>query len=82
MKSWSTLGRAAADLVPPPGQRVLPSLSGALLVSAFPPFHLLVPSFVALVPLLLYIYDRPGGAAGRAPSSIQLSKSNSSRVPS
>ncbi|MFQ5689761.1 MAG: apolipoprotein N-acyltransferase [Gemmatimonadota bacterium] len=41
-------------------------LSGFLLGLAFPPFHLLVPSFVALVPLGVWIAGLPPGREGRA----------------
>jgi len=45
----------------------LPLASGILLTLAFPPFHLLLPSFVALVPWLVFI--------GRAPESNEGSTS-------
>ena len=47
------------------GERSLPVLSGLLLASAFPPFDLLIPSFVALVPLLVYVAEREPGREGR-----------------
>src|SRR5690606_14140259 len=47
------------------GERSLPVLSGILLASAFPPFDLLIPSFVALVPLLVYVAGREPGREGR-----------------
>ncbi len=40
-------------------------VSGALLGLAHPPFHLLVPSFVALVPFLVWLERLPAGAEGR-----------------
>jgi apolipoprotein N-acyltransferase len=47
----------------------LPLASGVLLTLAYPPFHLLLPPFVALVPFLLFIgrapQDREGGIAVR-----------------
>jgi apolipoprotein N-acyltransferase len=52
-------------LLPPPGERILPSLSGALLFISFPPFHLLLPPFVALVPLLIHVAERPAGLRAR-----------------
>jgi apolipoprotein N-acyltransferase len=52
-------------LLPPPGERLLPSLSGALLFLSFPPFHLLLPPFVALVPLLIHVAERPAGMRAR-----------------
>lgn len=58
-------GRAAAlrdRLVPRrPGWLLA---SGVLLGLAHPPFHLLLPSFVALVPFVLWILDLPEGAEG------------------
>ncbi len=39
--------------------RYLPLLSGILLTLSFPPFHLLLPSFIALVPMLYYL-ERAG----------------------
>lgn len=47
------------------GRWPLPLLSGLLLVLAFPPFKLLLPSFVALVPLLVFIGEREPGREGR-----------------
>ncbi len=55
----------AASLLPARGERLLPILSGLLLVLSFPPFELLVPPFVALVPFLIFLADRPLGPAGR-----------------
>jgi apolipoprotein N-acyltransferase len=52
-------------LLPPPGERLLPALTGALLVLCFPPFHLLLPPFCALVPLLVHVAERRPGAAER-----------------
>lgn len=43
----------------------LPVLSGVLLALSFPPARLLVPVFVALVPLLLFIASRPDDPGGR-----------------
>lgn len=40
-------------------------VSGVLLGLAHPPFHLLVPSFVALVPFLVWLERLPPGAEGR-----------------
>jgi apolipoprotein N-acyltransferase len=45
---------------------MLPLLSGLLLAISFPPFRLLVPPFVALVPLLVFIETRTMDADGRA----------------
>ncbi|MFW6192045.1 MAG: apolipoprotein N-acyltransferase [Gemmatimonadota bacterium] len=43
-----------------------PLLASALLLSlATPPFHLLFPSFVGLVPFALWVADLPGGHDGR-----------------
>ena len=38
--------------------------SGLLLALSFPPFHLLLPPFVALVPWLVHLEGLPAGAAG------------------
>ena len=51
-------------LAPPPGTRWL-MLSALLLGLAHPPFHLLVPSFVALVPYAIWVARLPGGEEGR-----------------
>ncbi len=40
-------------------------VSGVLLGLAHPPFHLFVPSFVALVPFLVWLERLPAGAEGR-----------------
>lgn len=52
-------------LSPPPGTGWLVA-SGLLLALAFPPFDLLVPSFVALVPFGIWLAGLPGGPAGRS----------------
>lgn len=52
-------------VLPPRGERLLPLLAGLLLVLSFPPFRLLVPPFVALAPLLVFIETRPRDAEGR-----------------
>ena len=44
-------------MIPERGDRLLPAVSALLAVGAFPPFHLLFPSFVALVPLALWVVD-------------------------
>ena len=49
----------------PRGERLLPVLTGVLLVTAFAPVRLLLPSFIALVPLLVFVAERPPGSAGR-----------------
>ena len=50
---------AALDgVIPERGHRLLPAVSALLGVSAFPPFHFLVPSFVALVPLAVWVADQ------------------------
>jgi len=63
------LPRAERDawrrVLPPRGERLLPLLSGVLLVICFPPFHLLLPPFVALVPFLVFLADRSTDATGR-----------------
>ena len=52
-------GLAALDgVIPERGGRLLPAVSALLAVSAFPPFHLLIPSFVALVPLAVWVADQ------------------------
>ena len=45
--------------------RAAPALSGLLLAVSFPPFDLLLPPFVALVPFLLFVEARGAGPAGR-----------------
>ena len=54
-------------MIPGRGHRLLPAVSALLAVSAFPPFHLLIPSFVALVPLAVWVVDQNDGgdASGR-----------------
>ncbi len=52
-------------LAPPPGAGWLVA-SGLLLGLAHPPFHFLLPSFVALVPYALWIQRLPNGAEGRS----------------
>lgn len=52
-------------LTPPRGERALPVLAGVLLALAFPPAAFLLPSFVALAPLLVFIAERAPGPAGR-----------------
>jgi apolipoprotein N-acyltransferase len=54
------LGRVS----PPPGAGWL-AASGLLLGLAHPPFHLFLPSFVALVPFAVWIERLPDGAEGR-----------------
>jgi apolipoprotein N-acyltransferase len=44
----------------------LPLVSGVLLTLSFPPFHLLIPPFVALVPYLVFISGCAEGAAASA----------------
>lgn len=45
---------------------VAPLVAGAVVLAlAFPPFHLVVPSFVGLVPLALWLGRLPGGPEGR-----------------
>mgnify|MGYP001171388098 FL=1 len=66
MKFPGTFFRAIKRLVSVgPGERLLPVASGLLLTLSFPPFDLLVPPFVALVPFLLFMAERPAGATGR-----------------
>ena len=55
---------AASGLVPGPGERALPALSGILLAISFPPFHLLLPPFVALVPFAVWLARLPGDSRG------------------
>ena len=52
-------------LAPPPGAGWLVT-SGLLLGLAHPPFHLLLPSFVALVPYAVWIERLPAGSDGRS----------------
>ncbi len=48
-------------MIPERGDRLLPAVSALLAVIAFPPFHLLIPSFVALVPLAVWVADQGDG---------------------
>jgi len=48
-------------VIPERIDRLLPAVSALLAVSAFPPFHLLIPSFVALVPLAVWVADQNDG---------------------
>lgn len=52
-------------LIPPPGQRALPALSGVFMTLAFPPFRFPLISFLALIPLLVFIGERERGPEGR-----------------
>lgn len=54
-------------MIPGPrrAERALPVLAGVLLALAFPPAAFLLPSFVGLAPLLVYIARLPPGPAGR-----------------
>ncbi|MEE2668383.1 MAG: apolipoprotein N-acyltransferase [Gemmatimonadota bacterium] len=54
-----------SGVIPGRGLPLLPVVSALLLVSAFPPLHLLIPSFVALVPLAVWISDLGAGADAR-----------------
>ena len=47
----------ASRVIPERGRRLLPAASALLLACAFPPLHLLLPPFVALVPLAVWIAD-------------------------
>lgn len=49
----------------PRAERALPVLAGVLLALAFPPAVYLLPSFLGLVPLLVFIARLPSGAPGR-----------------
>lgn len=49
----------------PGGRWAAPVLSGLLLTLSFPPFELLLPPFVALVPFLLYVAEQGPGHEGR-----------------
>ena len=49
---------ALHGVIPERGDRLLPAVSAFLAVIAFPPFHLLIPSFVALVPLAVWVADQ------------------------
>ena len=52
-------------LLPPRGERALPLLSGALLALSYPPARFLIPPFLGLAPLLVFIAERPPGPEGR-----------------
>ncbi|MCG8467870.1 MAG: apolipoprotein N-acyltransferase [Gemmatimonadetes bacterium] len=47
-----------------PARPIPASLSGILMALAFPPFHMAIPSFVALVPLIVWLEDLPAGSDG------------------
>jgi len=49
---------------PHAGEWKWPALSGLLLAASYPPLHLLVPPFVALVPFAVWIVRLPAGADG------------------
>ncbi len=59
---------AIHGVIPGRGDRLLPAVSALLAVSAFPPFHLLVPSFVALVPLAVWVAAASKGSLFCEPS--------------
>ena len=61
---------ALHGVIPRRGGRLLPAVSAVLAVSAFPPFHLLIPSFVALVPLAVWVADQGAERAGGTPGRI------------
>ena len=65
-------------VIPERGDRLLPALSALLAVSAFPPFHLLIPSFVALVPLAVWVADPSG--QGDAPGTSEVERGRGARV--
>ena len=52
-------------ILPSKADRALPLLAGLLLALSFPPARLLLPPFIALVPLLVFIHRLPGGSLGR-----------------
>ncbi len=56
---------ALHGVIPERGDRLLPAVSALLAISAFPPLHLLIPSFVALVPLAVWVADQDAGVARR-----------------
>ena len=50
---------------PRSGERLGPLASGVLLALSYPPLHILVPPFVGLVPLALWLNRLPGDVEGR-----------------
>lgn len=56
-------------ILPRGGELRLPVVSGLLLTLSFPPFHLLIPSFLALIPYILFLSrlseEPSGGSAFR-----------------
>ena len=52
------------------GHRLLPTASALAGVSAFPPFHFLIPSFVALVPLAVWVADQNDLGEGSVPLRV------------
>jgi len=51
-------------LTPRAGERLLPAVSAFLLLISFPPLHLLIPPFLALVPFAVWLSDLPAGREG------------------
>ncbi len=52
-------------VLPARGERALPLLAGALLALSYPPLRIVVAPFIGLVPLLVFIAERPDGEGGR-----------------
>lgn len=52
-------------LWPRPGERLIPALSAVLLASSFPPLHPLLPPFLGLAPLGIWIHGLPPDKEGR-----------------
>lgn len=59
------LAAAKVSWWPRPGERLVPTVSAVLLALSFPPLHSLVPPFVGLVPLALWLYALDPGVEGR-----------------
>ncbi len=55
---------ALEGLTPRAGERLLPAVSAFLLLISFPPLHLLVPPFLALVPFAVWVSGLPAGREG------------------
>ncbi|MFV2005866.1 MAG: apolipoprotein N-acyltransferase [Longimicrobiales bacterium] len=55
---------AIKGLWPRAGERLLPAVSALLLLISFPPLHLLIPPFLALVPFAVWVRDLPAGRQG------------------
>jgi apolipoprotein N-acyltransferase len=56
--------RRLTVVLPRPGERLLPVVAAILLALAYPPLHLVIPSFVGLVPMAVWLARLPAGREG------------------